>query len=496
VGEEKWHVARLIPTSGISGADEQERRATSALLAVMSAVPEFGRAVLKPFGAISGNIEVFIEVPFQLKDQRLFPDGLIRVTRGSKSWIALVEVKTSANNLAAQQIENYLDIAREQGFDAVITISNEIASLPTVHPTGIDKRKVKKVELHHTSWTQLLTEAVMQKVHRGISDPEQAWILGELIRYLEHPKSGALEFEDMGSAWTGVRDDVQTGTFRTTDQGAVEVCTRWDQLVRFLSLRMGRQLGVEVEPVIAKAELADPSMRSQKAIANLAKQSTLDGVIRIPGAIAPITITADLRAGQITAHIEIDAPKSGRPQTRVAWLTRQLQSASDDVRIDCFAMRGRGASTSELLKHVREDPKVLVADDKRDIKSFRIALSAPMGMKRGTGRGGFVQSMTDLLDEFYPSVVKTLKPWAAKAPAMRDEMVVEREPVQPSSLTSTAISSQDGPTQDGPKSDDEIVNIANEPVAVVPVTTATASAETENGESESRSFSLRWLGRK
>jgi hypothetical protein len=43
MSEETWHQARLIPTSGISGAEEQERRATSALLAVMSAVREFGR---------------------------------------------------------------------------------------------------------------------------------------------------------------------------------------------------------------------------------------------------------------------------------------------------------------------------------------------------------------------------------------------------------------------------------------------------------------------
>ncbi len=44
MAEDTWLAARLIPTSGINGADEQERRATSALLAVMSAVREFGRS--------------------------------------------------------------------------------------------------------------------------------------------------------------------------------------------------------------------------------------------------------------------------------------------------------------------------------------------------------------------------------------------------------------------------------------------------------------------
>jgi hypothetical protein len=50
-------------TSVINGAEEQERRATSALLAVMSAVREFGRAVTQPLGAPAGTLSTFIEVP-------------------------------------------------------------------------------------------------------------------------------------------------------------------------------------------------------------------------------------------------------------------------------------------------------------------------------------------------------------------------------------------------------------------------------------------------
>lgn len=113
--EESWHEARLIPTSGISGAEEQERRATSALLAVMSVVKEFSKAALGPVGAISGKVETFVEVPFMLEGQRRYPDGLIRVTRGSRTWTALVEVKTGKNDLQTEQLENYLDIARDGG---------------------------------------------------------------------------------------------------------------------------------------------------------------------------------------------------------------------------------------------------------------------------------------------------------------------------------------------------------------------------------------------
>jgi hypothetical protein len=60
---QKWLPARLIPTAGIRGQEEQERRATSAQLAVMTAVPEFARAVLGHMGAPKGAVSSFCEVP-------------------------------------------------------------------------------------------------------------------------------------------------------------------------------------------------------------------------------------------------------------------------------------------------------------------------------------------------------------------------------------------------------------------------------------------------
>lgn len=106
----------------------------------------------------------------------------------------------------SRRLETYLDIAKAEGFDAVVTISNEILGAAGQHPTSVDKRKLRKVALHHLPWTQILSDAVMEKTYRGVADPDQAWILGELIRYLEHPKSGALEFDDMGPHWVETRN--------------------------------------------------------------------------------------------------------------------------------------------------------------------------------------------------------------------------------------------------------------------------------------------------
>ncbi|GAA1731607.1 hypothetical protein GCM10009809_28840 [Isoptericola hypogeus] len=444
MAEEPWHEARLIPTSGINGAEEQERRATSALPAVMVAVREFGRALTKPFSAPSGNLDAFIEVPFVLGERRLYPDGLLRVRRGQKSWTALIEVKTGRNELGIEQIENYLDIAKEQGFDAVITISNQIPPVVGQHPTKVDKRLLRKVALHHLSWTQVLAEAVMQKEFRGVADPDQAWILGELVRYLEHPRSGALEFEDMGESWVAIRDGVRAGTLRPNDKGVDEVAARFDALLRFAGLELGRTLGAEVTTVLSRKELAEPAVRTQGLIASLVSDGGLSGAVRIPDTVGNLVVTADLRARTITCHVDIDAPREGRPATRVKWLVRQLRNAPESVRVEAFVAHSRGAGAAELLRDVREDPALLIVDPKKELRSFRVAMSAPMGAKRGRGRGGFIDSVLDTVDGSYADVMQHLKAWSAAPPRVRAVPEDDAESRTSDSLVSTSLSSQDG----------------------------------------------------
>jgi hypothetical protein len=467
VAEEAWHAARLIPTSGISGVEEQERRATSALLAVMIAVREFGRTITAAIGAPAGIVEAYIEVPFMLGERRLYPDGLIRVSRGQRSWTALVEVKTGTNKLEAEQLEAYLDIARENGFNTVLTVSNEIPAMPGSHPTTVDKRKIRKVELHHLSWTRILTEAVVQKEHRGVADPDQAWILGELIRYLEHPRSGALEFEDMGPSWVTVREAVTSGTLRSGDKAAIEVAGRWESLVAYLALRLGRRLGTEVQPALTRAERAAPQSRIQASVAGLAKTGQMSGGIRVPDTVGPLQLTADLRAGRLFAAVDIEAPREGRAQTRVTWLVRQLKDSPESVRIDAFVANSRGSSTSELLSTVRDNPAVLISDPKRELRMFRVTLSAAMGSKRGQGRGSFVGSAIELVDEFYGTVMQSLKPWAARPPKLREAdpepaEIAADEGVVPA-LVSTALSSQDGLAEESPSPDDATTAGLEEP---------------------------------
>ncbi|WP_456696844.1 hypothetical protein [Aeromicrobium sp. P5_D10] len=445
MSEETWHQARLIPTSGISGAPEQERRATSALLAVLSIVPDFSKALLAGVGASAGKVGTYIEVPFELGEQRVYPDGLIRVKRGAREWTALVEVKTGKNVLEAPQLENYLDIARTNAFDALITISNEIPPIPGQHPTVVDKRKLRKVAIHHWSWSYVLATAIVQKEHRGVSDPEQAWILGELIRYLEHERSGALDLDDMGPNWVAVREAVAAGTLRANDKTAPEIVSRFDALLRYASLRLGQHLGTDVTPLLTRQEVANPASRVQSLVSSLVQTGEMSGAIRIPNAVAPVNVVADLRGNRVTCYVDVGAPQEGRQTTRVNWVLRQLKEARPDIRVESFAARARGAGSAELLADVREDPRLLAPDPKRDIRSFRIALSVPAGSKRGRGRGAFIDSVLDTLDSFYGEVVQHIKPWSAAPPKLRE---ADRNEDVDAELVSTDLSSQDGPETD------------------------------------------------
>jgi len=450
VSEETWNQARLIPTSGINGDQEAERRATSALLAVLTAVKEFGRAITQPLGAPAGKVEAFIEVPFTLGDRKLFPDGLIRVSRGKTTWTALVEVKTGSNELKAEQLEAYLDIARQESYDAVLTISNQISPSDGSHPTKVDGRKTRKVGLKHLSWMSVLTEAVMQKEYRGVADPDQAWILGELIRYLEHPRSGALELEDMGATWITARDAVKSGTLRATDKNLNEVTARFDALIQYCCLSLGRNLGKEVTPVLSRKERSDANVRTQALISTLVADGTMSGALHIPGAAADLVVTADLRAGQIHCHVDLEAPKEGRPQTRVNWLLRQLKEAPDGIRLESFHAYARGVGAAELLATVRDNPGALITDTSKELKSFRVALTCPMGTKRNRGRGSFIDSVANAIGTYYGDVLQNLRNWQATAPKMRElatDQVVD-EPADENSLNSTALSSQDEPELD------------------------------------------------
>ena len=421
MNEENWHEARLIPISGIRGAEEQERRGTSALLAVLTAVHEFERELLKPLGAPAGKVSAFCEVPFELADGRkVRVDGAIRVVRGKRTWTLLVEVKTGKSELGTEQIEKYLDVVRQEKFDGLLTISNQLVSIYGQHPVAVNKVRYGKIALSHLSWDRILATARRVHDHIGVKDREQKWILHEFIRYLEHDRSGAKLFDDMGPLWTELRAALRDGTLTKGDEEATSVAVRWEQLLQHISLGLAARLNRDVHPVLSRKEAKDPSIRTASLTRELADTGRLSGTIAVPNAVAPLTVRADLRSMEASAAVTLAAPRLAKPTARLNWLLRQLRSAPDSLRID-VAFDRTSVTDSERLDVVRGDPKTLLGKTDRPPRSFTVVNTDKVGTKRRSGSNSFVSGVEKLVDEFYREVVQGLKAWTPPAPKLADE---------------------------------------------------------------------------
>jgi hypothetical protein len=440
-----WEPARLIPVGGIANDQEAETRATSALLAVLTTVRPLSKQLLGPLGASKAStamVEAFTETPFKTRSgASVRPDGLLRVTFGRQDpWVALVEVKTGTAKLRAEQIDAYLDVARSEGFDCVITISNEIESAPGVHPTeGVKHRSNSRVALHHFSWSKILSAAVTIKVHHGVDDPEQAWILGELIRYLEHPKSGALEFDDMGDNWVTVRDGAREGTLKRRDDAVIDIAQRWDQLLGYASLRLGADIGQDVIEVVPRAHSNDPALRTKEFCESLSHEGTLTGTIRVPDTIADLDISVDLRARQIAISTDFGAPSDKGGRGRIGWLLRQLSDAPERLVVEAFAKNARAGVAADLSS-VREDPARLLSESNGDPAKFRLIARSELGTNRRAGRKpGFSQSVIAAVEAFYGDVHQQLAAYRPKAPRLQQRPPVNAPEVELPNLPSVDL---------------------------------------------------------
>jgi hypothetical protein len=283
---------------------------------------------------------------------------------------------------------------------------------------------LKGLTVCHLSWWRILTEAIVQHRFRGIADPDQAWILGELVRYLDDEKSGASGFNGMGGEWVRVRESARNGTLRAADPQAEAMAARWEQFIEYLCLHLSQELGVDVKHLRPRGK--SPAEQVAAATKRLASDGVFSSSIEVPDAVGPIGIEADLRARLVTTSVEVSAPKVGRPKTRINWLLRQLKDAPGNLRVDVRFNWVR-ATRSEMLKDCRESPELLVMrdDPKREPKTFVVALSRPMGKKDGRKEGSFVAETQRQVTEFYRDIVQGLVPPRTKAPRIQEEEVGE-----------------------------------------------------------------------
>ena len=141
----------------------------------------------------------------------------------------------------------------------------------------------------------------------------------------------------------------------------------------------------------------------------------------MPDAAGAIEVVADLRARQFIVATEIDAPKEGRPQTRINWMLRQLRDVSVDLVIEARYPNAR-EHPSMRLDDANERPELLLypGDPKREPRTFRLSLPQNLGRKKGKGTESFIGESSDQMRDFYGNVLQGIRAWQPSAPKLRD----------------------------------------------------------------------------
>lgn len=412
--------ARLFPVVSDSS---KEQRATSILLSVISAVPALAEAVLSQLDVRISTRTVtntYTEVVFKKDNDsssRSRPDGLIEVSTGSRTWTSLVESKIGKNFLEKDQVERYLRLARDNSIDAVITISNEFAAFPTHHPILVSKTLTRSVSLYHLSWTSILTSAILLQDQAAATNPEQAFLLRELVRFFSPPSDTVIGFTSMPKEWTlGLEKlkaggNIPKGDLRTAIVGA------WHQEIRDLSLQMSQRLSRRVTVVLLRRHTKSAEERVKADSEFLANIGELKAVLRIPNAAADLTVVADLNRRAIRVKMEIHAPRDKKSaKARISWLLRQLKSAEADGIHIGLVWASKTATSYHSLAALRENSAEIVSGYNHvDIRAFEVTMTSD-GTKGFTGRRTFIDELERLVPVYYEAVGQCLRSWKPDPP--------------------------------------------------------------------------------
>lgn len=286
--------------------------------------------------------------------------------------------------------------------------------------------KLRNVDLYHFSWLSIISKAVLLIDNEDIHDNEQAYILNELVRYLNHDYSGVTIFTRMHADWSKVCRLKQQGTTLTKGSEILEnTVASWQQLLKFLSIELSMKIRQPVDVYLTRARKKDVGLSFQEDCNQLVGESFLSAEFYIPNAAANISITADFLRKIIKISMRLDAPKDKSMATAsINWLTRQLKykDLTKDVIMTAHWPK-RISETTNKIPNIIENPKVLIPENVRELPtSFELSRIIVLNT-RFKGVKTFVEDATREFPLFYNDVGQHLSKWVAKAPKVKEPKV-------------------------------------------------------------------------
>ena len=409
--------ARLFSSLKLSN---KELIATSTLLAVFRIIPELLAELIKDTGIKINDrtvLETYTEIgvsknPNPKADR---PDGFIYV-KNRNEWTSLVEAKVGNNSLGVDQVTKYIEDARANNIDAVITISNEFTPRVDQSPLELPKRLLNRVKLYHLSWRLVLSTAILIKNKNQIDDREKSFVLDELIRFLRDDSVGNKSFMMMPQPWTEICNDASIGSrLKNNDPRISEVSRALVEEFSEIALNLTDHLGVECSAKVSNSFKNDRSAWQKHIAKSITDKKNASCSFLIPNAANDLDLLIDLAKNSITVGMELKAPEDRSTLSgRINWMLRQLKEPNSENSFVKIRWKSRAADEYVEMSKLHAD---YFKD--RDLSTNILSFSPIMQIhssKIFNSRKNFIVELEKLVIRFYDVHAQYLKQWTAKAP--------------------------------------------------------------------------------
>ena len=425
--------ARLFPTNNLKITDEVNT--TSILLSSLCAIKEFRETFFKIIGVNTitnktAKLHAYSEIIPNKKQDR--PDGLIFLTTGSAQnvdYSFFFEVKTKGK-LEKEQIEKYLQKAKECKVDYLITISNDYVTTPSMTP--VKELKTRK-NLFHFSWKHIAT--ILQNViDNGIADIDQVFIAKELLAYLDnHPD--IKHFSRMHETWyDDVREIAATAPNKFTPKKKFDailnnVCYSWLQEAKDISLKLQKEYNKNINISFDSKDISNLAKRIDCYRKSLETEKILKTDIIVEQLNPKYFKSAKDRCFSISLNFnnrefcnEIKLPaftgKSNKVQiTEIIRLFDKLQIGEEDKICIEPIIKGNKSLGSVSFKQLKErkdfdgkpyevfDMKLFV---KNDIKQFVISMKLDIDSNSFYSPTKVIEKIDSVAAAFFKNIINPL----------------------------------------------------------------------------------------
>lgn len=329
---------RLFPT-----VKSDEDKATSILLAVLSAVQPLRRELLGSIGfklkkrGVTFKARVHPEFSMK-KASKDIPDGMLIIEQG-KTWSALIEVKIKKVDLDQNQLERYLKCVKEFNSQALITISNELCASPELPPLRLvsSDKALRRVKHYHWSWKYIQNTVLRILRHEENLSSADVFLLSEFLCFLRNPASGVLGFTRFGRNWPDLVDRIEVRGNPSQDDYE-SVVSDWHQEASEIAMLLTDHLDKKVTEVIDISGSRITERRLNNDVKHMRKNNDLVSVYAIDEHPHKLHISIDVNRRSYGLYIRHDLPTHVKsPSKRLEHFVKRFGSEGQHEGVSIFA---------------------------------------------------------------------------------------------------------------------------------------------------------------